>query len=365
MLLYPMVKAAALFSGGLDSTLAIISILRQGVEVTAISFQNHFGCDITDRSSCSKDPYAAAERFGFSVKLCHLADKFIEIVKHPKFGHGKNMNPCIDCRILMLKEAKAFLEMTGGDFIITGEVLGQRPMSQRRECFPLIDKEAGVVGRVVRPLSAKHLPPSRAELDGLIDRERLYAFNGRTRRPQIELAREFGLTEFPNPAGGCLLTDPIYSYRLRELLTHIPDPSVRDINLLKTGRHFRLSDTCKAVVGRDELENNTIESHAAAGDITMTVEGIGSPTTIVTGAADAEALIDAASLTARYADSKYENVVTVSAYRITSGVTGGGVRVPLEPLSVSPADDGMLNALRIEENRQRAKNKRPPKPLRV
>ncbi|MBF0517811.1 MAG: 7-cyano-7-deazaguanine synthase, partial [Nitrospirae bacterium] len=141
----------ALFSGGLDSTLAIISILRQGVEVTAISFQNHFGCDINDRSSCSKDPYAAADKFVFNVKLCHLADKFIDIVKHPKFGHGKNMNPCIDCRILMLKEAKVFLEMTGGDFIITGEVLGQRPMSQRRDCFPLIDKEAGGVGQVVRP----------------------------------------------------------------------------------------------------------------------------------------------------------------------------------------------------------------------
>ncbi|MBF0457082.1 MAG: hypothetical protein HQK99_04220 [Nitrospirae bacterium] len=345
-----MVKAAALFSGGLDSTLAIISILRQGVEVTAISFQNHFGCDITDRSSCSKDPYAAAVKFGFNVKLCHLADKFIEIVKHPKFGHGKNMNPCIDCRILMLKEAKAFLTMTGGDFIITGEVIGQRPMSQRRECFPLIDKEAGVVGMVVRPLSAKLLPPTRAELDGLIDREKLHAFNGRTRRPQLELARQFGLTDFPNPAGGCLLTDPIYSYRLTELLSHMPDPPVRDINLLKTGRHFRLSDTCKAVVGRDEGDNNAIDAHAVEGDITMCVSDIGSPVTLVAGNADADALTTAASLTARYADCKYEATVIVSAYRVDSA----GVRVPLAPLTAAPADNELLNALRIEEKRQRA-----------
>ncbi len=349
-----------MFSGGLDSTLAIITMLRQGVEVTAISFQNHFGCDITDRSSCSKDPYAAAEKFGFDVKLCHLADKFIDIVKHPKFGHGKNMNPCIDCRILMLKEAKVFLEMTGGDFIITGEVIGQRPMSQRRECFPLIDKEAGVVGMVVRPLSAKLLPPSRAELDALIDRERLHAFNGRTRRPQIELAREFGLTEFPNPAGGCLLTDPIYSYRLRELLCHVPEPPVRDINLLKTGRHFRLSCTCKAVVGRDELENNTIEAHVQEGDITMAVEDVGSPVTIVTGDVDDVALKAAASLTARYSDSKHENSVTVSAYKIV----GGGERAPLAQITVAPADISMLDALRIEEKRRHAR-KNSPKPLRV
>ncbi|MCG6552640.1 MAG: 7-cyano-7-deazaguanine synthase [Candidatus Magnetominusculus sp. LBB02] len=358
------IKAAALFSGGLDSTLAIITMLRQGVEVTAISFQNHFGCDITDKSSCSKDPYAAAEKFGFNVKLCHLADKFIEIVKHPKFGHGKNMNPCIDCRILMLKEAKVFMEMTGGDFIITGEVLGQRPMSQRRDCFPLIDKEADVVGMVVRPLSAKHLPPTRAELDGLIDRERLHAFNGRTRKPQLALAREFGLTDFPNPAGGCLLTDPIYSYRLNELLSHMPDPPVRDINLLKTGRHFRLSDTCKAIVGRDERENNAIESLAQSGDIVMIVEGIGPPTTIVAGAYDDKLLEKAAALTARYADCKHESAAAVSAYKI---VDGGG-SVPLAKLTAAPADNELLTILRIEEKTKRERKharKTSSKPLRI
>ena len=150
-----MAKAVALFSGGLDSTLAILVMLRQGIDVTAITFLNHFGCDISDKSSCSKDPFSAAEKFGFEVKLSHLSEKFLDIVKNPKYGHGKNMNPCIDCRILMLKEAREFMNLTGADFIITGEVLGQRPMSQRKNTFPLIDKEAIVKGYVLRPLSAK------------------------------------------------------------------------------------------------------------------------------------------------------------------------------------------------------------------
>ncbi|MBF0517810.1 MAG: hypothetical protein HQK97_11980 [Nitrospirae bacterium] len=182
--------------------------------------------------------------------------------------------------------------------------------------------------------------------------------SGRTRRPQLELAREFGLTEFPNPAGGCLLTDPIYSYRLSELLRHMPQPPVRDINLLKTGRHFRLSDSCKAIIGRNEAENTIIETHAADGDITMTVEGIGSPTTIVTGAADSEILMAAASLTARYADSKYEKTVTVSAFRVNQA----GQSVPLPQITVPPAHDALLAALRIEETRA---TKQSTKPIRV
>ena len=150
-----MARAIALLSGGLDSTLALLTVLKQGIDVTAVTFLTHFGCDISDSSSCSKNPFPAAEKFGFEVKLCHLADKFIDIVKNPKHGHGKNMNPCIDCRILMLREAKELMSMVGADFIVTGEVLGQRPMSQRRDSFPVIDREAGLVGYVLRPLSAR------------------------------------------------------------------------------------------------------------------------------------------------------------------------------------------------------------------
>ncbi|UCE71556.1 MAG: 7-cyano-7-deazaguanine synthase, partial [Nitrospiraceae bacterium] len=175
-----MTKAVALYSGGLDSTLAILIMMRHGIDVTAITFLNHFGCDISDRSSCSKDPFAASVKFGFTVKLSHLSEKFLDIVKNPKHGHGKNMNPCVDCRILMLKEAKQFMDITGSDFLITGEVLGQRPMSQRKDCFPRIDREADVKGLVVRPLCGKLLPPTVPEQNGLIQRDMLYDFNGRS-----------------------------------------------------------------------------------------------------------------------------------------------------------------------------------------
>ncbi|MBI5664062.1 MAG: 7-cyano-7-deazaguanine synthase, partial [Nitrospirae bacterium] len=215
-----MPKAVALYSGGLDSTLAILVMQRHGVDVTALTFMNHFGCDISDKSSCSKDPFAAAVKFGFQVKLAHLSDKFLEIVKNPKYGHGKNMNPCIDCRVLMLKEAKEFMKLTGADFLITGEVVGQRPMSQRKNSFPMIDKAADVKGLVVRPLCGKILPATIPEETGLISRDMLHDFNGRSRKPQMALAEELGLTEYPAPAGGCLLTEPNYSHRLRELLAH-------------------------------------------------------------------------------------------------------------------------------------------------
>src|SRR3990172_4280923 len=155
-----MPRAVALLSGGLDSTLAILTVLRQGIDVTAVTFLTHFGCDASDTSSCSRDSSANSHKFGFEVKLCHLADKFIDIVKNPKFGHGRNMNPCIDCRILMLREAGELMSILGADFIVTGEVVGQRPMSQRRETLPLIDRQAGVRGLVLRPLSAKLLKPT-------------------------------------------------------------------------------------------------------------------------------------------------------------------------------------------------------------
>ncbi|MCC6345917.1 MAG: 7-cyano-7-deazaguanine synthase [Nitrospirales bacterium] len=332
-----MVKAIALYSGGLDSTLAILVAMRQGIEVTAVTFLTHFGCDISDRSSCSKDPFAAAEQFGFEVKLCHLAGKFTEIVINPKFGHGRNMNPCIDCRILMLREAKELMKMRGADFVITGEVLGQRPMSQRRDTFPRIDRESELAGYILRPLSAKLLKPTVPEQQGLVDRERLCAFNGRSRKPQMALARELGLREYPAPAGGCLLTDPLYSYRLKELLAHTPAPSLTEINLLRVGRHFRLSAARKAIVGRDEADNNALLSLAADGEYRFWVEGYGSPLTILGGAATEEELKLAASLCARYSDAKRLPVVEVT-------VAKNGTR---SVMKVAPASKETVDSLMI------------------
>ncbi len=340
-----MPKAIALYSGGLDSTLAILVAMRQGIEVTAVTFLNHFGCDISDKSSCSKDPFSAAEKFGFTVKLCHLADKFIDIVKNPKFGHGKNMNPCIDCRILMLKEAKEFISTTGADFIITGEVLYQRPMSQRRDIFPKIDREAGLKGYVLRPLSAKHLPLTIAEQTGLVDREKLYGFHGRSRKPQMALAKEFGLTEYPAPAGGCLLTDPLYSYRLHELLSYNETPSVKDINLLRLGRHFRLPSGVKIVVGRDEKENVTIEALRDKDDILLWIEGIGSPTTIVCEGATEEEIMTAAAFCARYSDAKNQPSVEITIQRYKDKTT----------IKVTPPYNTFLEQYRIAHKNTKKK----------
>jgi tRNA U34 2-thiouridine synthase MnmA/TrmU len=332
-------RAVALYSGGLDSTLAIITILRQGIEVKAVTFMNHFGCDVSDRSSCSKNPFAAAEKFGFEVKMSHLSGKFMDIVKNPKFGHGKNMNPCVDCRILMLKEAREFMEMTGAGFIITGEVLGQRPMSQRRDSLNIIDREAGLKGLVLRPLSAKLLKPTLPEEEGIVNRELLYDFGGRTRKPQMALADEFGLTEYPAPAGGCLLTEPNYSHRLRELFEHDRDPSFLDLELLRVGRHFRLSPDCKVVVGRDKSENEALLKLADEKSPLMRVLGHGSPLTLVRGRTDAQTISMAAALCARYSDARKLDEVEV---KVISGVAEGS------RLKVAPAADFIIEELKIE-----------------
>jgi len=333
-----MAKAIALYSGGLDSTLAILVMLRQGIKVTAITFLNHFGCNISDKSSCSREPFSAAQKFGFEVKLSHLSERFLEIVKNPKHGYGKNMNPCIDCRILMLQEAKKLMDMIGADFLITGEVLGQRPMSQRKSLFPMIDKEAGCRGYVLRPLSAKLLDITIPEQNGIVKRDLLYDFNGRSRKPQMALASEYGLTDYPAPAGGCLLTEPNYAFRLRELLSYKQNPDFKDINLLRVGRHFRFSPECKIIVGRDQEENRKLLSLAGMEDYILTVEGYGSPITLVTGEITNKALTTAASLCARYSDAKHLSVVDVTV----------STKDARQQLNIKPAKNDIIEIYRIE-----------------
>jgi tRNA-specific 2-thiouridylase len=296
--------AIALFSGGLDSSLAILLMLRQNIRVTALTFLTQFGCDITDKSNCGSDPYPAAEKFGFEVKLMHLGDKFIEIVKSPQHGYGKNMNPCIDCRILMLKEAWQFLQMVGADFIITGEVLGQRPMSQFRRSLNLIEKASNLQGYLVRPLSGKLLDATIPEKNGIIDRELMENISGRSRKRQMELALEFGLDSYPAPAAGCLLTDIGYSNRLRDLLKQTKDIDSNDLNLLRVGRHFRLSEKVRLIVGRDEDDNNKIEKYAGPGQIRLEALGTGSPVSLLVGESDDSIIQLAAAITARYCDKK-------------------------------------------------------------
>lgn len=304
--------AIALFSGGLDSVLAILLMLHQNIEVTAVNFLTHFGCDSSDGLSCTSNLYLTAEKFGFNLKLMHLGQKFVDTVINPRYGHGKNMNPCTDCHILMLNKAREFMEMTGSDFIITGEVLGQRPMSQVRHKLNLVVNKTGLKGKLLRPLSAKLLPPTEPELNGLIDREQLENIQGRSRNRQFELARQFGLEDYPNPASGCLLTDANYSKRLRDLLAHTERVSFNDINLLRVGRHFRLDQATKIVVGRNEPDNEAIMILQQPHHLKIEALDCGSPITLLIGNQSEENIIKTAEITARYTSLKQEPEVKVT-----------------------------------------------------
>jgi len=246
-------KAIALYSGGLDSLLSILIVKRQGFDVIALRFLTGFVSPLKERD------IIYAKKFDFEIREIDIREKFIKILKKPKYGYGKNLNPCIDCKILMLKEAKEKLLEFNASFIVTGEVISQRPMSQKKEFLTLIEKEANLQGLILRPLSAKLLPPTKPELEGIINRELLYDIWGRTRKPQLALAKKFGIEIIPQPAGGCLLTDPSFCKKVNDLIKH-NQLTIENIEMLKIGRHFRISEKCKAIVGRDEAENEILLS---------------------------------------------------------------------------------------------------------
>ncbi|MFH1281099.1 MAG: tRNA 4-thiouridine(8) synthase ThiI, partial [Candidatus Omnitrophota bacterium] len=250
------IKALALISGGLDSLLAAKLILDQGCEVIGLHFKIPF-CKINIKKSFPE--------MGIKIIEVDLGEKFLRLIKEPHYGFGSNMNPCIDCKILMFNQAKGLMSQLGAKFIITGEVLGQRPMSQNKQALKLIRYKSGLEDLLLRPLSAKFFPPSLAEKEGWVKRELLFNFNGRIRTPQMRLAKDLGFHNYANPAGGCLLTDPNFSKRLIELLAH-DELNLANLELLKVGRHFRLGGRTRLVVGRDEGENNQLERLAQAGD---------------------------------------------------------------------------------------------------
>lgn len=296
-----MTKAIGLLSGGLDSTLAVKLILNQGIEVTALNFITPF-CTCT-RKGCKHEASRIAEKFDIPIKVVAGGGEYIKMVKNPKYGYGKNMNPCIDCRIFMLKKAKEYMEEMGASFLFTGEVLGQRPMSQRREAMTIIEKEAGLEGLILRPLSAQFLEPTIPEKEGLIDREKLFGISGRCRKPQMELAEELGIEDYLCPAGGCRLTDIQFAKRVKEAFEHDED-GIQDMNLLKYGRHFRLPSGVKVIVGRNEEENSIISRFAEEKDLLMEVVGFGSPITLLKGSRNEEDVKMAASVCVRYSNYK-------------------------------------------------------------
>jgi tRNA U34 2-thiouridine synthase MnmA/TrmU len=267
------IKAVALLSGGLDSQLAVRIVQEQGIEVHAFNYVSCFSENTSLRRRREAHPgRRAAQQLGVPLKVTHVSKKLLEIVKNPRHGYGKNMNPCVDCRILTLTMAKEYMKEIRASFLITGEVLGQRPMSQRRDAMRLIDSEAGVVGLVLRPLSAKHLAMTVPEREGWVDREKLLAIQGRSRKEQLRLAELYGIREYTTPAGGCLLTSEGFARKVRDLIAH-KNADINDVLLLKVGRHFRLPHGGKAVVGRDKEENLLILRLARKGDVIFRPRG--------------------------------------------------------------------------------------------
>jgi len=295
--------------------LAAAVLRAQGIEVNLI---------------CLVTPFFGAERaresaghLGLPLREVDITDKYLPLIYDPPHGWGRGHNPCIDCHILMLREAGNLLAAEGFDLLFTGEVLGQRPMSQNRGSLNLIAKESGFVDVLLRPLSAKSLKTTRPELLGWVDRERLLNLSGRGRKRQIALASEFGITRYPAPAGGCLLTDPGYAVRLKELLRHhqeVPAPR-RELEMLKYGRQFRLPGGAKAVVGRTEQENEALLGLKAPEDFVVKVDKIPGPVVLVCGVQASEDLEVAAGLAAAYSDASPGTPVKVNA------INGGQERV--------------------------------------
>lgn len=248
-------KAVALLSGGLDSTLAITLMLEQGIDILAVNFVSPFcTCSPRHEGSCHRATQVARS-LGVKIRVFSKGMDYLHIVEHPRFGRGRGMNPCIDCRIYTLRKAAQLMVETGASFVVTGEVLGQRPMSQHRAALELIERESGLRGRLLRPLSAYLLNPTVPEQSGSVDRSKLLAIQGRSRREQLALAQAQGTEVYGCPAGGCLLTDPVIARRLSDLFLRCPDWNMQDARLTTLGRHFRLSDTMKVIVGRNEAEN--------------------------------------------------------------------------------------------------------------
>ncbi len=247
-------KAIALLSGGLDSALSVKLILDQGIEVIGLFLKSPFGCPTNAQR--------VADHLRIPLKIVDKGAAYIDLVQNPQFGYGRNMNPCIDCRIYMFLMAKRVMCEEGADFVITGEVLGQRPMSQIRPALEIIDYESGMKRLVLRPLSAKHLHPTLPESCGWVDRSRLLDLSGRSRKAQLALASELGLASYGSPAGGCLLTDPNFSDRLSEFFKKWKNHSMTEVNLLRYGRHFYLSDGSHLQIGRNEQENEILWQEA-------------------------------------------------------------------------------------------------------
>lgn len=305
-------EAISVFSGGLDSILAAEIIRRLGIEVRAVFFETPF--------FTSKKAKESADAFNLPIRIVDITDRHIKIVENPPHGYGRNMNPCIDCHALMFRIAGEILREEGADFIITGEVLGQRPMSQNRHAFSVIDRESGMEGLILRPLSAKHLTQTIPEEKGWVKREYMMDLSGRSRKPQMELAKKLGIKEYPTPSGGCLLTDEVFSRRLKDLISCNPNFEMREIELLKTGRHFRIDPKTKLIIGRKENENEFIISLAKEEDLLLNTPSVPGPDALATGEITPLAEELAAVMTVSYSDAKTRKTPVKITHRGTDKI---------------------------------------------
>jgi tRNA-specific 2-thiouridylase len=298
------VKALCAFSGGLDSLLASELVRAQGVEVLALFFETPFFSSARARKS--------AAAVDLPIKIVDITHRHLSMLQDPKHGFGGHMNPCIDCHALMIRIMGEMLQEEGASFVITGEVVGQRPMSQNIKALSIVECESGLQGLVLRPLSAKRLQPTIPEKRGWIDREKMMGVSGRSRKPQMELAEKLHIKEYPSPAGGCLLTDEVFSRRLKDLLSVKPDFELKEIELLKVGRHFRLGPNTKLVVGRNKKENQVIHTLWKESDLLLSTMSVPGPTVLVSGDVSHELADLAASMTVSYSDAKNDELTEVS-----------------------------------------------------
>jgi tRNA-specific 2-thiouridylase len=311
---YRKVKALGLCSGGLDSILSALVLRHQGIEVEWIVFETPF---FSPEKACR-----AARLNQVPITVKKILPVYLEMLKNPPAGYGKQMNPCMDCHALMFRLAGAEMQAGGFDFLFSGEVSGQRPMSQNKNSLRYVEKNSGFDGYIVRPLSAQNLPVTLPEKKGLVDREKLLNFSGRSRKPQFELARKLGVTDFPSPAGGCLLTEKGYATRLKDHFSHQDDYRDAELYLLSYGRHLRLNEGHKLIVGRSETENQKIEKLIdPAVDTEFRVENWPGPVSLVPNGCDAGTAGQAAAICAGYSKApsgKPAEVVVIDGDRKTT-----------------------------------------------
>ncbi len=303
-------KALALLSGGLDSTLAIKVVQEAGIEVEAINFTSPF-CRCSGASGGCSAAATAAKTLNVKLHYYPCGEEYLRIVEKPPHGYGKRLNPCLDCRIHKFKIAKNKMDKIGASFLLTGEVIDQRPNSQRRDALDIVERDSGLRGYILRPLCAKHLRPTIPEEKGWVDRNKLLDIKGRGRTQQIDLAEEYGITDYPCPAGGCLLTNEEYSLKVKDLLEHDGKLSMGSINSLRFGRHLRLSPKAKIIIGKDQAENEAIKKTATPENLIMELVDYAGPVTMYIGSPEDFLINLAAMMTAGYGNVPADEEIKV------------------------------------------------------